>query len=144
MTKRGEGARGKEVVIRGKVVGGVRKASYFTQLDWVQGQCLEKLGFRPYPGTLNLEVDEESLRALEAMKGEDSVVLAPPSKDFCTAQTLPATIGPVEGAILIPEERVMVHGRTTVEIIAPLRLKDALGLREGDTLTVRIGRVDGD
>lgn len=141
--ERGEGARGKEAVIRGKVVGGVRKASYFTQLDWVQGQCLEKLGFRPYPGTLNLEVDEESLRVLEAMKEEDSVVLVPPSKDFCTAHTLPATMGSVEGAILMPEERVMVHGRTTVEIIAPLRLKDVFGLQEGDMLTVRVGRVSG-
>ncbi|MBW2064121.1 MAG: CTP-dependent riboflavin kinase [Deltaproteobacteria bacterium] len=140
---KGEGDTGAEIVIRGKVVGGVKKASYFTRLDWVQGQCLEKLGFRPYPGTLNLEVGDEVLELLDGMRGEGSITLTPPNKEHCTAQTLPVKMGSVEGAIIIPEERVMGHGKKIVEIIAPLRLKDVLGLREGDMLTVRIKKVNG-
>ena len=55
-------------VLIGKVVGGVKQAAYFTQLDWVQEQCADKLGFRPYPGTLNLEISKESLPELEDLR----------------------------------------------------------------------------
>ncbi|MBW2000743.1 MAG: CTP-dependent riboflavin kinase [Deltaproteobacteria bacterium] len=140
---KGGGDRGAETVIRGKVVGGAKKAAYFTMLDWVQGQCLEKLGFRPYPGTLNLEVGEDVLELLEGMKGQCSIILTPPNKAYCTAQTLPVKIGSVEGAIIIPEERVMIHGKKIVEIIAPVRLKDVLDLREGDMVTIRIKKING-
>ncbi len=29
----------------------------FTRLDWVRRQFRDKLGFAPYPGTLNLQID---------------------------------------------------------------------------------------
>ena len=47
-------------VLKGKVVGGSRQAAFFTQIQWVQDQCAEKLGFAPFPGTLNVELAPES------------------------------------------------------------------------------------
>jgi len=35
--------------ISGKIVSGVNQGTFFTQLDWIQEQCLEKLGFKPFP-----------------------------------------------------------------------------------------------
>ncbi|MBW1997994.1 MAG: CTP-dependent riboflavin kinase [Deltaproteobacteria bacterium] len=134
----GDASTGRELLVRGKVVGGVRKASCFTRLDWVQRQCLEKLGFRPYPGTLNLEVGDDVLELLESVKGEGSILLTPPNEEYCTAQTLPVRMGTVRGAIIIPEEDARVHGKNVLEIIAPLRLRIALNLKDGDVLTVRI------
>ena len=57
---------GKDWVIKGKIISGVRKGAYFTPLDWVQTLCMKKLGFRPYPGTLNLEISEDYLPVIEA------------------------------------------------------------------------------
>jgi CTP-dependent riboflavin kinase len=125
-----------EWVLNGKVVGGVRKAAYFTQLDWVQEQCMEKLGFRPYPGTLNVEISEESLSIIEALQKEQGIELIPPDTKFCAARAMLLSVESASGAIIIPAEDVRVHGKNIVEIISPLRLKDALQVDDGDSLTL--------
>lgn len=125
-------------VLIGKVVGGVKQAAYFTQLDWVQEQCADKLGFRPYPGTLNLEISKESLPELEDLRLWAGIELVPPDPAFCAAKTLPLTIEGVAGAMIVPSEDVNVHKKNVVEILAPLRLKDALNLGDGSTVTVMI------
>jgi CTP-dependent riboflavin kinase len=131
----------KEWVLNGKVVSGVRKAAYFTQLDWVQEQCVEKLGFRPYPGTLNVEISEESLSIIEALQKEQGIELIPPDTEFCAARAMLLSVGSVSGAIIIPSEDVRVHGKNIVEIISPLRLKDALQVDDGDSLTLTVKKL---
>lgn len=131
---------GKDWVITGKIISGVRKGAYFTKLDWVQTQCMKKLGFRPYPGTLNLEISEDYLPVIEALKREESVKLIPPDPQFCEAKVLPLSMGDITGAIIIPAEDVRVHGKNTIEILSPIKLKDALNVDDGDTLTLEIKR----
>ena len=130
-----------EWVLNGRVVGGVRKAAYFTQLDWVQEQCMEKLGFRPYPGTLNVEISEESLSIIEALQKEQGIELNPPDTEFCAARAMLLSVGSVSGAIIIPAEDVRVHGKNIVEVISPLRLKDALQVKDGDSLTLIVKKL---
>ncbi len=130
-----------EWVLNGKVVSGVRKAAYFTQLEWVQEQCMEKLGFRPYPGTLNVEISEESLPIVEALQREQGVELIPPDTEFCAARAMLLSVGSVSGAIIIPAEDVRVHGKNIVEVISPLRLKDALQVKDGDSLTLIVKKL---
>lgn len=127
-----------EWVLNGKIVSGVRKATHFTQLDWVQEQCAEKLGFRPYPGTLNLEISEQSLPIIEALQKEKGVELIPPNREFCAAKAMPLSIGHITGAIIIPAEDVRVHGKNVIEVISPLRLKDALRVDDGDPLSLTV------
>jgi CTP-dependent riboflavin kinase len=127
-------------VLTGKVVSGSQRAAFFTQLDWVQTQCEEKLGFKPYPGTLNLEIAEESLPIVEALQKEKGIALVPPDPKFCVAKVLVLTVGSFSGAIIIPAEDVRVHGKRIIEVIAPLRLKDALNVDDGDPVKLVIGR----
>jgi len=128
----------KKRTLTGKVVSGVKEAAYFTQLDWVQEQCMEKLGFRPYPGTLNLEIEDNNIPVIEALNKEKHEELIPSDPNFCTAKVLPVSLGDEKGAIIIPAEEVQVHGKRIVEIIASRKLKDALNLNDGDSLTVVI------
>lgn len=127
-------------LLTGKVVSGAREAAFFTQLDWVQVQCQAKLGFTPYPGTLNLEIGEESLSVIEALKSEKGITLIPPDPKFCVAQALPLIVGSVCGAIIIPSEDVNIHRKNIVEVMAPVRLKDALGITDGDSVVLVIHR----
>jgi CTP-dependent riboflavin kinase len=127
-----------EWVLNGKVVSGVRKAAYFTQLDWVEEQCMEKLGFKPYPGTLNLEISEKDFLIIEALQKEEGVELIPPDPAFCAAKAMPLSIGNVSGAIIIPAEEVRVHGKHVIEVISPLRLKETLRVDDGDYLTLTV------
>ncbi|MBW2609435.1 MAG: CTP-dependent riboflavin kinase [Deltaproteobacteria bacterium] len=126
--------------LKGRVVSGAMKASFFTQLDWVQEQCMEKLGFRPYPGTLNLELSEEGLQVMEALQQEEGVSLIPPDPEFCAAEALPLLVGTISGAIIMPAEDVRIHGKSIVEVLASEGLRDALDLHDGDLVTIIVSR----
>jgi len=130
----------KNQILKGRVVSGEKKAAFFTQLDWVLEQCLEKLGFKPFPGTLNIEILPESLLDAESIQEEKRIELVPPDPKFCTAQVLPVSIEGIDSAIIIPEEKVRMHGKNIFEAIAPMSLKDALKIDDGDTVTLTIKR----
>jgi len=125
-------------IIAGRVVSGIGKAAAFTQLEWVRGQCREKLGFEPYPGTLNLEITEGDAALLEGLWQKGCLELVPPMDGFCTGKVMRVRVGDIRGAILLPEASVRVHGDRIIEVLAPVRLKDALGLKEGDGLSLSV------
>jgi CTP-dependent riboflavin kinase len=127
---------GKKVVLTGRVVSGAKKAAWFTQLDWVQEQCLEKLRFKPYPGTLNIELTPESLAVLQELEKHVKVELVPPDASSCEAKVLSLSVGSVSGALVMPSEDVRIHGKRIIEVIAPVKLKDALNLTDGDEVTL--------
>ncbi len=128
--------------LTGKVVSGVQQGSYFTSLDWVQKQCMEKLGFKPYLGTLNLEVSSEYLPIIEQLQQAKGVELNSSNPNFCDGKAFPVSLGEVHSAIIIPAEEVRVHGKNIIEIIAPVRLKDALGVEDGDVVIVNVNIPD--
>ena len=125
-------------VIKGKVVSGAKKAAFFTQLDWVLEQCSKKLGFKPFPGTLNVEVLPQSLLGVESIQKEKGIELVPPDPAFCTAQVLPVSLEGIDTAVIIPEKKVRMHDNNIIEVIAPVSLKDTLNIEDGDILTLTI------
>lgn len=129
---------GESCFITGRIISGVRQAAYFTGLDWVQEQCMKKLGFKPYPGTLNLEISDECFPMIETLRRAEGVPLIPPDPQFCEARVWPLVIHGIVGAIIIPAEDVNVHGKRVIEILAPVKLKDALQVDDGDTLSLEI------
>jgi len=128
-------------VLKGRVVSGAKKAAFFTQLDWVLEQCSEKLGFKPFPGTLNIEILPESFLGVESIQKEKVIELIPPDPTFCIAQVLPVSIEGIDAAVIIPEEKVRMHGKDIIEVIAPVSLKDALNIDDGDTVTLTIKKT---
>ncbi len=126
------GARGR---LRGVVRSGVGDGARFTALPWVRAQLREKLGFDPHPGTLNLVVPADRLRALLARLDP---VWVDPEPGFCRARCYPATVaGRVEAAVVVPE--VEGYPEDLAEVVAPVPLRGALGLRDGDPVTLRLG-----
>ena len=45
------------VLIKGKVISGMGEGRYYTEQDGYIQQFKEKLGFIPFPGTLNVEIE---------------------------------------------------------------------------------------
>ena len=124
--------------ITGKIVSGVKQGAFFTQLDWVQEQCLEKLGFKPFPGTLNLEIAIENMAIIGALQAQAGIELVPPDSNFCSGLVFPITVEGISGAIVAPAADVRVHAKNIIEIISRLGLKDALGVEDGDWVTLTI------
>ena len=123
-----------KLTVTGKILSGENKGAFFTQLDWVQDQCQETLGFKPFPGTLNLEIKAATIPRIEALLKNGGLELVPPDSDFCTGHVYPVNIMGVNGAIVAPAEDVRVHEKNILELIAPICLKDAMDVDDGDEI----------
>ena len=124
-------------LLRGQVSSGPGMASGFTGLHWVQQAISDLLGFRPAPGTLNLRLtrpaDHAAWAAIQVLPG---VTLA--QEGFCQASLWPAFLADgTAAAVILP--RVDGYPADKVELLAPLNLRQALGLRDGETLALYAG-----
>jgi CTP-dependent riboflavin kinase len=110
-------------------------------LDWVQAALKKSLGFAPFPATLNVRPKmEEDARIWQAVqKNLPGIPLPPVASGFCTARLYRvAVVGPgnaqATGAVLLPS--VVDYPKDKIEIVAAVQLKSALGLKDGDQLTL--------
>ena len=126
--------------ISGKIVGGAKKGAFFTQLKWVREQCLKKLGFAPWPGTLNLEIPIEHVAVIERLAVEVGFELISPDEGYCSGHVVPVSVDGIAGAIVFPAEDVRVHAKNVVEIISPAMLKDTLDVQDGDSVMMTINK----
>ena len=130
--------------LEGIIFSDLGAAAGFMALDWVQRALQQRLGFAPFPATLNLrpKAREDALaweRAQRELKGVD---LLPPNSDFCNAHIFLVEISgaaatpaeSVKGAVLLP--RVANYPKDKIEVVASVRIKDRLGVRDGDQLTL--------
>lgn len=126
-----------ELVITGRVLSGLGRGGGFVALEWVRREIRQKFGFEPYPGTLNLQVaDPLSRRNLDLARSLGPVTIEPPTAEFCTAQGIGARVKGVAAALIFPE--ATVHDEVVLEVVAPLHLRSALELRDGDTVRLEI------
>ena len=122
--------------ISGKIISGTGQGAVFTHLEWVKEQCMQKLGFAPWPGTLNLEISADPADVIEELKERKGIELISPDANYCSGHVLPVSIQSLQAAIVIPAEDVRVHAKNIIEIIAPEMLKTALEVNDGDWVTL--------
>lgn len=128
------------IEIEGTLCEGQGQAASFTQLDWVRRQFREKIGFDPYPGTLNVRV--RNREALAAWQTQPGIMLAPESADYCAAKCFRARIGEsIPAAWIIP--LVPNYPDDLVELMAPVPVRQVLRLQNGDRVTVRLESESG-
>ena len=130
--------------MRGIIFSDLGQASSFMALDWVQEALKKSLGFTPFPATLNVRPEGEAdARVWSAIQTEWSGIALPPvNGQFCSARLYPIEVmGPSNwgndkssGAVLLPD--VAAYPKDKIEIVAPVRLKSALGVGDGDLLTL--------
>jgi CTP-dependent riboflavin kinase len=130
----------------GVIFSDLGQASSFMVLDWVQEALQKSLGFAPFPATLNLRPRaREDAQVWEAVQNEsEGVPLPPVNGGFCSARLYRVHIHrptgsshKVNGAVLLPD--VKDYPKDKIEIIAPMRLKEAFGVEDGDQLTLEFG-----
>jgi CTP-dependent riboflavin kinase len=132
--------------LNGVIFSDLGQASSFMALDWVQKALQKSLGFSPFPATLNLRPRaREDAQVWEAVQNESGgVPLQPVNGGFCSARLYRVHIhrpagssDQVNGAVLLPDVRD--YPKDKIEIIAPMRLKEAFGVEDGDQLTLEFG-----
>jgi len=125
------------ITLQGKVFSGQKSGTKFVELPWVRKQIAEKLGFEPYLGTLNLRLTKESTETKKQFLKQGKAIEIVPAKGFYRGICFKALImDRVEGAIIIPQ--VPSYSKDILEVIAPLRLRETLKLREGDEVRLTV------
>jgi riboflavin kinase len=126
--------------VTGEIVSGMGEGKYYMELDGYKKQFKKKLGFTPYPGTLNLklksEVDIRGRQILQDTQGIEIEGFKSGERTFGAVKCFMAKIDGVKGAVIIPMRTH--HGFNTLEIIAPEKIRDKIGLNEGDEVTVKV------
>jgi len=126
----------KAMKIIGVIQKGVGKGTFFTQLDWVVDQFEKALGFRPFPGTLNVRISDADLSRLDAFFTEKDFELIPDNPEFCSALLKRVWVDGIPGAAVFPSEDVRIHGKAIIEIMAGCHLMEALHRENGDQVTI--------
>lgn len=122
-------------IILGEVISGLGEGSYYVRL--YSGRIKEYLGFEPYPGTLNVRVLFPKT-VFDALVNVRPILIPGFVKDgrtFGDVKAYPVVINGIKGAIVVPSRTV--HPPKIAEIIAPVNLRESLGLRDGDRVKIK-------
>ena len=125
----------KRLKLSGTVFAGGGEGKKFLDLPWVNQQIEKKLGFVPYPGTLNVLLSEESAKRRKLLETSHSMKICP-ANGYCNGALFKAFIGSLECAIVVPE--VAGYPKGVLEIIAAVNLRETLQLEDGSEVTVTV------
>ncbi|HIH69473.1 DUF120 domain-containing protein [Methermicoccus shengliensis] len=128
-----------EFVLSGVVVRGMGEGQYYTVVDGYRTQFIEKLGIDPYPGTLNIRLDEESMagrRRMRMLEGIPIEGFTDQNRTFGSGRCYPALMEDIPCAVVEPSRTH--YGEDIVEVISPVCLREELGLADGSPARVRI------
>lgn len=125
--------------LEGNVLRGLGEGQYYVNIPGYRKQFEDKLHFVPFPGTLNVQLSESSsplrnlLRETPAIRVEG---FNDGERTFGGGNCYPVVIGGIEAAVVVPERTH--YPSNLIEIIAPVKLRDALKLNDGDRVVVKL------
>lgn len=122
--------------LEGKVTTGLGKAAFFLGQDFYKNQFMEKCGFTPFPGTLNLIVKEEKLDDIKLMKNSCTNIIKPDA-EFGGVKYIKAILNEkIIGAIVFPDKTT--HEENYLEFISKDKLRDKYNFKDGDIIKIKI------
>lgn len=133
-----------EVEIAGRLMTGLGEGKYYTTLEGYKKQFETKLGFIPFPGTLNLSLDSASVAARKKLDVRKGIVIdgfTSEKRTFGGGKCFLCTIlhRDAEGircAVVIPDRTH--YPEDVLEIISPVHLRDKLQLKDGDEVRIKV------
>lgn len=135
---------GERVTIRGRVVTGLGEGRYYISREGYRKAFSRLLGFDPYPGTLNIEVepiDREKVAELKDMEGLMIQEFQSEGRTFGAVKCFRAALrtstdhAEVEAAAIFPLRSHHVH---VLELISPHGLREKLSLADGSEVQVAL------
>ena len=137
-----------DILIVGKVTEGMGEGGYYVRIQEYFKQFQEKLGFKPYPGTLNLQLSDLNKELLEEnLKNRVPVIITGFEKEEeghikrtygsvdcykCQVSRLDDKNNKINAAIL--KIKRTHHKKNIFEVIASPYIRDALNLKDGDNI----------
>jgi len=136
-----ESAYPPSITLEGTLFTGLGEGAYYVTKEGYRKQFMEKLGFDPYPGTLNLkltsEYDIKSLSELETYPAVTLEGFEDESRTYGAVRCYPAVINNREKGAVINALRTH-YGESVIEIVSPTCLRSRLKLKDGHKVKVEI------
>ncbi|MGQ9543745.1 MAG: DUF120 domain-containing protein [Candidatus Bathyarchaeia archaeon] len=126
------------VYFEGELFTGLGEGSYYVSQEGYRKQLRSKLGFEPYPGTLNLRLRHGYGDVKAMLEGMPSIVIEgfrADNRSFGPAKCLRAKVNDsVEAAVILALRSH--YGPDVVEIVAGENLRERFNLKDGDVVRV--------
>ena len=131
------------VNFEGHIISGMGEGAYYMSLEGYKKQFKEKLGYEPYPGTLNIKLNSMLyIEAKKEMLKYPSILVegfSDQSRTFGWVKCYPAYINDsanMNSSILILERTH--YDDSIIEIIAPFSIKEQYSLKNGDHVKLKV------
>jgi riboflavin kinase len=129
----------KVIELVGTVVKGMGEGSYYMSLNGYRLQFISRLGFDPYPGTLNIKLDKMYIDAKQEITKYPPIIIegfSDGKRTYGGVRCYRAKMNDtIDGAILIPERTH--HDDSILEFISPVKIMD-LGIKHGDKVSIKV------
>lgn len=142
------------VEFQGNVVSGMGEGAYYMSLDRYRRQFKVKLGYEPYPGTLNVRIaDQIYMNARRELGTHEPFAFIEGFSDgtrtYGWAKCYRARVNrgknparTIENAAVLVLERTH-YDDSMLEVIAPIPIKQVAGIKNGDLIKVTVQLTSG-
>ena len=129
------------VQIKGTLVSGMGEGAYYMGLKGYTKQFKSKIGYVPFPGTLNLRVDQkihqEAIKQFATLNGIKIKSFSDGKRTYGWVKCFPAKLNNSTNCNLILLERTH-HDNSVVELISKSSLRKSAKLKEGSKVSLTI------
>ena len=116
------------------------KGRYYVGHPEYQRRFEKTLGYAPYPGTLNVKLEDDSLiQDLKNLRGGGGVKIEGftlKGESFSSLTCIDGDLGGERVTLLFID--VTYYNESVAELISPIYLRGKLGLRDGDFLSFTV------
>ena len=129
------------VDLKGTLVSGMGEGAYYMGLKGYTKQFISKIGYVPFPGTLNVRLDkkihQESIKQFETLDGIKIKSFSDGKRTYGCVKCFPAKLNNSINCQLIILERTH-HDDSVIELISKTCLRKNAKLKDGSKVSIKI------
>ena len=129
------------VELKGTLVSGMGEGSYYMSLKGYTNQFKSKIGYVPFPGTLNVRLDkkvhQEAIKQFESLDGILIKSFSDGKRTYGWVKCFPAKLNQSINCQLIILERTH-HDDSIIELISKVCIRKSGRLKDGSKVTIKI------
>ncbi len=129
------------VILKGTLVSGMGEGAYYMGLKGYTKQFKPKIGYIPFPGTLNVKLDQkihqEAIKQFEILEGIKINSFSDGKRTYGWVKCFPATLNNSINCELIILERTH-HDTSIIELISKVCIRKTGKLKDGSKVSIKI------
>ena len=129
------------VELKGTLVSGMGEGAYYMGLKGYTKQFKSKIGYVPFPGTLNVRLDkkihQEAVKQFETLDGIKIKSFSDGKRTYGWVKCFPAKLNNSISCDMILLERTH-HDNSVVELISKTCMRKTAKLKDGSKITIKI------